>query len=292
LTILKVLALSLTLIVIAFAARGFSTPGQLKAMPRGAGAVLGYHLGRGDELDALGAVWYHDYQFATANWSGHPRLYFAQVSDDLQRVARVARQSRGQWWTLGNEPNDPNQDNLTPDAYARVYHDFYFALKLADPQARVVPAGVANADWHWLDAWREKYREAYGRYPLLDAWNFHNYILDSCAAARNVAEFERRVLEFRAWMKRIGDEALPLIITEYGVLYGNGCCNCPTVPVGATIDYMRTTTRWLTESRAVDAWAWFAVDTGNRYEGDLFWNGKISPYGEAYRELVQDSMRR
>jgi hypothetical protein len=164
----------------------------------------------------------------------------------------------------------------------------YYAIKRADPQARIIPAGVANADWKWLSEWREEYRKAYGRYPPVDGWNIHNYILDSCGVALNATEFKRRIIAFREWMKQIGDGAGPLFLTEYGVLYGNGCCGCPPIPTGDVVAYMQSTTRWLELTHAATAWAWFAVDTSNRFNGDLFAEGQILPTGLAYQQLVND----
>jgi hypothetical protein len=283
-TILRAAVLAAAVAVIALASSGFQKPGRVQPPPLGPGAALGYG-GGGHELDTLGSVWYLDYNFATPNWPDHQRLYFVWILESPQKAAQVARRFPGQWWTFGNEPNDPNQDNLQPKDYVQPYHDLYYALKAADPQARLVPTGVANADWRWLGSWREDYRRKYGRYPPVDGWQFHDYLLDSCANALNAGEFERRALEFQDWVKRIGDGARPVFLTEYGVLYGNGCCNCPVIPPDAVVEYMRGTTRWLIESHVVTAWAWFAVDSGNRFNGDLFREGRILPTGTAYQEL-------
>jgi putative glycosyl hydrolase len=284
--VLRSLILAFILTIIAIGAGGVEKTGRLQPTPSGPGVALGYG-GGARELDALGAVWYMDYQFENPSYPKHQRLYFAQLSNTTQEVARLARQFPGQWWTFGNEPNDPNQDDIAPEAYVQPYHDLYFALKRADPRARLVPAGVANADWRWFEAWREKYRETYGRYPHVDGWRFHNYLLETCEGALNVDEFKRRALVFRAWMKRIGDDARPVFLTEYGVLYGNGCCSCPLIPQEAVVEYMQATTSWLQESHVVTAWAWFAADTGNRFNGDLFAGDRILPTGIAYQELAR-----
>lgn len=104
----------------------------------------------------------------------------------------------------------------------------------------------------------------------------------------NAAEFERRALEFREWMKKTGGGDLPVFMTEYGVLYGNGCCRCPVFPTSAVVEYMQTTTRWLIDSHVVTAWAWFAADTGNRFNGDLFKEGRMLPTGTAYQQLKNE----
>ena len=212
-TILRATILGAAVAVIALASSAFQRPGRVLPIPLGPGVALGYG-GGGRELDILDSVWYLDYDFATPSWPNHQRLYFVWLTSSPQEAAQVARRFPGQWWTFGNEPNDPNQDNVEPEAYVQRYHDLYYALMSADPQARLVPTGVANADWHWLDQWREDYRQRYGRYSSVDAWRFHNYLLDTCESALNADEFKRRALEFRDWVKRIGDDAHPVFMTD------------------------------------------------------------------------------
>lgn len=243
-------------------------------------------MGGARELDALGAAWYLDYDYRGPSLGSHQRLFTLKTGWDLSQVADIAAVYRGEWWEFGNEPNDPNQDHVSSAEYARRYHDFYFTIKRIDATARIVPAGIANADWGWAEAFREAYRARFGRYPLVDGWNIHNYLLDRCDSALDVGTFQKRILAFRRWLEYIGDADKPLFLTEYGVLYGNGCCGCPVIPVDSGIEYMRTTTRWLIESHLVQGWAWFAVRTDGKYNGDLFSaSGVLTPYGTTYREL-------
>ncbi len=261
-------------------------PGLPKPAPRGFGAALGYGLGGARELDAVGAVWYLDYGYRGKSLPDHPRLFLVNTGADLRPVVEAAQRERGEWWQFGNEPNDPNQDAVSPSEYARRYHDFYFALKRADPTALIVSAGIADADWGWAEAFREAYRTQFGRYPRVDGWNIHNYLLGGCASALDVSAFQKRILAFRRWMEHIGDVDKPLFLTEYGILYGNGCCGCHLIPPEAGTEYMRATTRWLMESGTVQAWAWFAVQSGGRFNGDLVSpDGELTPYGATYREL-------
>lgn len=284
--VMRTAMMAVAMIAVAIASRGFQTPGRALPTPQGPGVAVGYGAG-GQQLDVLGEVWYLDYGFATSSPSNHRRLFFIQLGDSPKRVAEAAKRSPGQWWTFGNEPNDPHQDNIGPQAYVEPYHDIYYALKSADPQARLVATGVANADWRWLDQWREDYRQKYDRYPPVDGWRFHDYVLETCASALNADEFKRRAVDFRDWVNRIGESQKPVLLTEYGVLYGNGCCSCPVIQPAAVVEYMRSTTDWLAETRIVTAWAWFAVDSGNRFNGDLFNGEQILPAGTAYQELTR-----
>lgn len=288
LSFLRALAIGSALLVLAFGARGFKTPEYPPSPPQGYGVALGYQIGGQSELDALGQVWYLDYEFETPLYQSHPRLYFVTLTGNQSDIPRVARQHRGQWWTFGNEPNDPKQDNIPPSAYVKPYHDFYFGLKAADSQAHIIPTAVANADWRWLDEWRESYRAKYGTFPPVDGWRFHNYLLDTCQGATDVTEFRTRAIDFRNWVRQIGDDMKPVFMTEYGVLYGNGCCGCPLIPPAVVIEYMRATTLWLQQSQIVHAWSWFAAETDGQFNGDLFSNGELLPTGAAYRELVRE----
>lgn len=263
-------------------------PGLPQPPPQGFGVALGYGLGAQRELDALGKVWYLDYNHTGGILGDHPRLLVVQTQDDLESVSSVAQANRGAWWQFGNEPNDPAQDNISASEYARYYQRFYLTLKRIDPSARITSAGIANADWQWADAFRQAYRSQFGRYPPIDGWNIHNYLLNDCTDALDVEAFRSRILLFRAWMSRIGEENKPLFLSEYGVLYGNGCCGCPSIPAQGVIRYMQETSNWLSVSHTVTAWAWFAVNTGNRFNGDLFEDGSnITLFGQAYQDLVK-----
>ncbi len=257
-------------------------------MPRGFGAAIGYGLGGVDELNTLGDIWYVDYGYRGEALGRHQRLFLIEARQDWNSAFVAARAHRGEWWQFGNEPNDPNQDNLSPAEFARRYHDFYLGLERADPSARIVIAGIADADWSWMDTFRESYRAAFGRYPHIDAWGIHNYLLNRCEDATDVEQFKSRIIAFRAWMERIGASNQPLLLTEYGVLYGNGCCSCPEIDPDKVVLFMRSTTHWLMQSRLVQAWVWFAVRSGGRYNGDLFTEqAELSVYGRSYHNLYQ-----
>ncbi len=260
-----------------------------KPPPTGPGVAIAYGLGRTSELSELGSAWYLDYDYRGELLGGRQRFFMVKTTRELAGVAQVARSSPGEWWQFGNEPNDLHQDNVSPSEYARRYHSFYVTLQSVDPTARVVPAGLANADWRWAESFREAYERAYGTPPPVDGWNIHNYLLETCESATDVELFQRRIEEFRAWMARSGEGVKPLFLTEYGVLYGNGCCGCPAIANGRVIDFMRSTSRWLSETHLVQGWAWFAAQTGGRYNGDLVdADGTLTEFGRAYRDLARE----
>jgi len=240
------------------------------------------------QLDALGPVWYMDYRWNTPTLAGHDRLYVIrswEVRGDHGAIRAAMQASGAAWWSLGNEPNDPNQDNVSPEEYAELYHTFEGWATEAR-RCQILPAGIANADWNWAEAFREAYRQKYGRYPRVDGWNIHNYILEEGLNPYDVAEFQRRILAFHRWMETIGDGQKPLFLTEFGVLYGNGCCNRPVDPPDQIQSFMRDTVRWLATSDLVACWAWFATDAVP-YNGSLLdQSGQPNPLGTIYRELL------
>lgn len=246
-----------------------------------------------EQLDALGPVWYLDWSWRKPSLAGHERLYIigcAEVKGDRGAIPTAMKNSGASWWALGNEPNDPNQDNRTPEEYAELYHIFEGWARNA-PLCRILPAGIANADWQWAEAFREAFRAKYGRYPRVDGWNIHNYILEPGLDPYDVGEFQRRILAFHRWMEGIGDEHKPLFLTEFGVLYGNGCCNRPVDPPQKMQAFMREATQWLVESRVVACWAWFATYS-EQYNGGLMTReGELNELGMLYRDLIRQHVR-
>ena len=151
------------------------------------GVAIGDIPATAEQLDALGPVWYMDYNWNTPTLPGHDRLYVIRcwevqaplgrdgrrvrqptpsgrdgVPTDKGAIAAAMKASGSAWWSLGNEPNDPNQDNVSAEAYAELYHAFE-GWAAGAPGCRLVSAGIGNADWNWAEAFREAYRRKYGK---------------------------------------------------------------------------------------------------------------------------------
>jgi hypothetical protein len=231
-----------------------------------------------------------DWHWETPTIEGHDRLYVIrcwEVRPNRKDIPAAMRASAPAWWSLGNEPNDPYQDNVSAEEYAELYRTFE-GWAAPSRGVQLVSAGIANADWEWAEAFREAYRARYGRYPRIDSWNIHDYILEPEFDPYDVAEFQRRILDFRRWMESIGDGDKPLFLTEFGVLYGDGCCGRPVDPSEKIHTFMKRTVRWLIESQAVDYWAWYSIRS-ELFNGDLMdAQGNLTELGLTYRELVQD----
>ncbi len=173
----------------------------------------------------------------------------------LERVDR----NPGSLWLVGNEPDNPWQNNVRPENYARIYHDVYYLIKGRDPSAQVAIAGVTQGTslrLLWLDRVLEEYFARYGEMIPVDVWNVHAFVLrevredrgDECAphgaietgswGARippglsedcgrwiEIGEVDRvdllreDIVRFRAWMRDHGQQNKPLVVSEYAVLF-------------------------------------------------------------------------
>ncbi len=253
------------------------------------GVAIGDAPLTGEQLGALGPLWYMDWSWLKPAVAGHQRLYVvncAEVEAYRERIPAAMKMSGASWWALGNEPNDPTQDNVTPAEYAELYYIFEGWAGDA-PRCGMLPAGIANADWRWAQEFRQAFFDRYGRYPKVDGWNIHNYILDPGMDPYDVDEFGRRIQAFRRWMEGIGDGEKPLFLTEYGVLYGSGCCDRPVDPPEKLQRFMIESTDWLLRSGDVQAWAWFATYT-RLYNGSLMTqDGKLNELGRLYGRLAR-----
>lgn len=91
----------------------------------------------------------------------------------------IVRSNSGATWIIGNEADVVWQDNTSPAAYARAYHDAYTTIKSTDPTARVVANGIVQVSplrLAWLEQVWTIYRATYGADMPVDAWNIHTYV--------------------------------------------------------------------------------------------------------------------
>jgi len=89
----------------------------------------------------------------------------------------------GNFWIVGNEVDvdNPTQDNIMPEIYARAYHDAYHFIKRIDPTAKVAIAGLSMMTpgrLQYLTIVWDTYRALYGVDMPVDIWNMHLYILE------------------------------------------------------------------------------------------------------------------
>lgn len=277
----------LLLVALAMLVRSSPRP----AFPGPPAGIVAVRWPSSQALDQLGVVWYYTYSFDGPADPRHHRVWMVLPHYDEARLREVLRQHPGGWWIVGNEPNDPYQDNLSPEAYAAFYRRFEDLARRVDPTARLISAGIANADWQWADAFRDAYRRAYGRYPRVDAWNVHNYVLEPDLRQLDREVFFGRLIAFRQWMDRAGEGHKPLVLGEFGVLMGLERHDARYEPPEEIVAFIRDTVSWLYATEHVQAWAWFANDTSGLFNGDLYdAEERLTLYGQAYREAIQGAL--
>lgn len=92
------------------------------------------------------------------------------------------RNNPGATWLIGNEADyRRHNDQATPEAYARIYHDVYTTIKALDPSARIAAnslATVSTLRLAWLDQVWDSYREQFGQDMPVDAWTIHSYTVN------------------------------------------------------------------------------------------------------------------
>ena len=236
-------------------------------------------------------MWYYEYGFEGPALSGHQRVRIVRPGFSEERLAASLRRNPGSWWLVGNEPNDPYQDDLSPGSYAAFYHRFVRIARRADPSCRIAPAGIANADWRWAEAFCSSYQGQYGRHPRPDAWNIHNYILEPDRHQMDLGEFQRRIRAFRDWMERVGEGHKPLLLTEFGAPYGTGRFGRPPEDAADIIEFIGAAVDWLDSTDYVQCWAWFANSTSGQFNGDLYDDeGWLTRFGEAYFRATRNGL--
>jgi hypothetical protein len=241
-----------------------------------------------EDLAKLGPVWYYEYGFAGDALPGHQRAYLVRPAFAQQELLQAMRNRPQTWWFVGNEPNDPFQDNLSPAAYAAFYHRVVLTAQRSGSRVWLTPAGIANADWRWAEAFRASYRQQFGRYPPVDGWNIHNYVLEPDRSQLDVQAFRQRTLDFRQWMNRVGEGYKPLFLTEFGALFGEHSPHQRTDTPEEIIAFMDEVVGWMAAGDDVQAWSWFANNTRGQFHGDLFAApGELSVFGRAYADIVR-----
>lgn len=236
-------------------------------------------------------------------------------------IDRVLAEQPGAVWIIGNEPDVAVQDNLTPQQYARLYHQVTTYIKAGDPTALLAIAGVAQPTplrMAYLDAVLGTYLAEFGEPMPIDVWTVHAFVLREEAnswgvgippgmgsvGARlyeigdhaNLDIIAQNLVDFRAWMAARGYQERPLAITEYGIVmphdYG--------FPPELVQDFLVRSFAYFASvanatgyppdgNRLVQWWLWFSLfeaeegyGTGNLVDAD----GQLTPLGKVFAAYV------
>lgn len=284
--------------------------------------------------EQLGMGWYLDWNIdatpVRADGLKYAQLYSMRGGNiplKLDMIAEIAAANPGALWLAGNEPDVVWQDNQTPEHYAALYHEFYTAVKAADPTAQVAIAGVSQVTplrLQYLEAIMAAYEQAYGEPLPVDVWNVHAFILREergswgvgippgfdavdqgilweIADHDNLELFRQQIVDFRRWMAKHGQSDKPLIVTEFGILmpaeYG-----FPPERVAAfmtaTFDYLLTATDEQVgydadANRLVQRLLWYSLSDSVYPTGNLadLQTGELTSLGEvfaAYTAKLED----
>lgn len=210
-------------------------------------------------VSKFGVGWYSDWKYrVTPPQPPDVKLEYVQlirVGDRVwppnwTTVQQAVAANPGATWLIGNEPECPNQDAVTPETYAQRYHDAYVNITGWDPTAQIAIGGIVEVTplrLRWLEHAMAAYQDLYDTPMDVDVWNIHIQILTEGSDSNpldgagrpvgidpvaegltpmeypltecdNADIFKSMVLDFRQWMKDHGQQSKPLIISETGVL--------------------------------------------------------------------------
>jgi hypothetical protein len=278
----------------------------------------------------LGAGWYIDWYVQPRSPTQKPehwqmiQLARGCVSPNEVDIRWLASRYRGSVWIIGNEPDNIWQDNLTPEAYARTYHDLYYLIKDADPMAAVAVGGVTQGTplrLAYLDRVLNAYEGRYGESMPVDWWTVHGFVLREERGnwgaeippgfaltnhgelyeiddTGSVVYFKVHVIDFRTWMAARGYRDTPLAVTEFGILLPDGYGFTPAF----VASYLLETFTWLDRAsddkigypqddyRLVQRWAWFSLYDKLYYTSNLAHveADALTDIGLAFQKFVEE----
>ncbi|MCA9935512.1 MAG: hypothetical protein H6662_13180 [Ardenticatenaceae bacterium] len=237
-------------------------------------------------------------------------------------IDRVLAEQPGAVWVIGNEPDVVVQDNLTPQAYARIFHTTVNYIKGRDPSAKIAIAGVSQPTplrMAYLDIVLDTYQAEYGTPMPIDIWTVHAFVLREeagswgvgippgmgGAGARlyeisdhgNLDIIKQNLVEFRAWMAGRGYQERPLAVTEYGIVMPHDYGFSPEMVADFMVrsfDYFvnagNGTGYGADNGRLVQWWFWFSLyegqegyGTGNLYDAAT---NQLTPLGWTFANYV------
>jgi len=285
------------------------------------------------DVSPLGADWYVDFGFRDdppplldMEYAQTIRLSESGYAPNQAAIEKYARAQPGTLWLIGNEPDAPAQDCVTPQQYAQHYHELYDIIKGADPTAKIAIGGVVQATplrLQYLDMILAEYEDLYSQKIPVDVWNVHGFILQEkkndwgcqipCGIEGvdqgmlytvedhdNMTIFKEQIRRFRIWMKDHDERDKPLIVSEYGILMPTDLGfdeSRVEAFMLATFDYfLNTKSNELgypaDENRLVQAWAWYSLDDdhfeGHDSRSHLFnpTTKQLTALGRAYRDYT------
>ena len=192
-------------------------------------------------------VWFHDWWWDCGRWALDGAVYVPSVARAWH--PEVLRCDDGRPLLVLNEPEDPNQANLSPARAAELLH----TASLAWRRGEVWCCGTQVQHLGYARQLLAAYRAAYGEWPAA-GWHVHVYSQRAgrtynATAVTDVVEGMAALDAFVAWAAGEGVLGRGVVISEYGVLSG-----LVVEPV-----LMETFERELDARPVVRSRAWFSV---------------------------------
>ncbi len=196
-------------------------------------------------LSDLGVSWWYswgyedsflpDPRFVPMIWGVQDGNYLGGSCTTPSCLANYARTYRGRTWLLLNEPDRPDQANLTPAAAASRVNAIVSAMRGADPSAKFLCCGTHTDDGgvSWMTSFLESVT------VRLDGIHVHSYFPGH-------PEGRIRALEnyFNAMQEVDKGRGLPIWITEIGFLCREG------------------SSEWVRDFLARPFFEWYRCETG------------------------------
>ena len=267
----------------------------------------------------LGTKWLFDFS-ATANApAGTSKLYYWK-SLTPPTAALIAAVPAGSVWYPFGEANR----TYTPTQLVAPYHDFYAAIKAADPTAKVTGPSMLNwgftcegcggytSGQTWMNSFRNEYRTTYSVSELpFDIWAIDVYPIDWVTLpTTNAQRAIDQIAGMRSYMDAVGINK-PIWVTELGLHWGYSEMEIrsgetyPWWPKGTyredlVVSYFNTLYTWLEgNSTSLKIEKWFTFQTyanlniGNEggYNGMTMFDGPsigagLTPVGLNYKNWV------
>jgi hypothetical protein len=154
------------------------------------GDLVEYHLSQ------LGVDWYIDYNPDTRTAPpGTNKVPFVSVKPGKPRltsteITTFTSAAPGSTWYIGGEPNVPQQDGISPQAYADELDYYSTQIRAADPTAKIMGPSILNWDFTCTgcggfqsgESWMREFVDSYaithaGSPPPIDIWAIDAYPL-------------------------------------------------------------------------------------------------------------------
>ncbi|GEM_PF-2303417 len=276
-------------------------------------------------MAALGLRWYIDYSYSTANIPSGAQKALKVLTRKRAPAADLAAAARGHpgsAWLIGNEPNVPGQDDVSPEEYADAFEYYVTTVRAADPSAIIVAPEMLNfsftcegcggftAGSAWVERFRKAYLAKYGAEPPIDVWSIHTYDLKwSQLPQGDFALQTEQIAQFRTYLESLpAHRGKPIWLTEFAVVWGYDDADFDQTgketvvrPAGAfrtdhLLSYIQSMADWLSSrSAALNIQRWFIFATHAPKEpwasapsgiGLLTGDNRLTEFGALYRTLA------